>query len=169
MDEVLEPFVEAFDAPEVPRPEPVPTQPDCEGEGRVLTYTLVYDREGAPEQEGEDCAVPRLGDPGLTAALMQQGAHFEGHLALSQGAIITGLIWGAIVASVIDGNFKNAGGFSLVSAVMASIGVIHSASLHIPEFNGIVIGYLIMGVFLLAYPMLTKVEKLDDAAESDSG
>ena len=113
--------------------------------------------------------LPRLGDPALTAALLQQGAHFEGHLVLSQGAIITGLIWGAIVASVIDGNFKNAGAFSVVSAVMASIGVIHSASLHIPELNGIVIGYLMMGVFLLVYPNITKVEHLDDGVDSESG
>ena len=46
-----------------------------------------------------------------------QGAHYEGHLALSQGAILTGLIWGAIVASVIDGKFRNAGGFALAAAV----------------------------------------------------
>ncbi len=35
-------------------------------------------------------ALPQLGDPALTAALLQQGAHFEGHLALSQGAVLTG-------------------------------------------------------------------------------
>ena len=45
---------------------------------------------GASGVEG----LPQLGDPALTAALLQQGAHFEGHLALSQGAILTGLIWG---------------------------------------------------------------------------
>lgn len=29
--------------------------------------------------------LPQLGDPALTAALLQQGAHYTGHLALSQG------------------------------------------------------------------------------------
>ena len=70
-----------------------------------------------------------LGDPKLTAALLQQGAHYEGHLALSQGAILTGLIWGAIVASVIDGKFRNAGGFAFAAFAMASVGIIHSATL----------------------------------------
>ncbi len=106
--------------------------------------------------------LPNLGDAALVGALLQQGAHFEGHLALSQGAIITGLIWGAIVASVIDGDFKIAGGFSLAAAVMSAIGIIHSATLHLPDFNGITLGYLVIGVFLLVYPRLVKVEHMDD-------
>ena len=111
--------------------------------------------------------MPGMGDPALTAALLQQGAHFEGHLALSQGAIISGLVWGAIVASVIDGDFKNAGGFSLAAAAMASIGIIHSASLHIPQFSGIAIGYLIVGAFLLIYPRIASIEHMDDEAEAE--
>ena len=106
--------------------------------------------------------LPNLGDPALVAALLQQGAHFEGQLALSQGAIISSLIWGAIVASVIDGDFKNAGGFSLAAGVMGSIGIIHSASLHMPEFNGIAIGYLIVGAFLFIYPRVAEIEHMDD-------
>ena len=109
-----------------------------------------------------------MGDPALVAALLQQGAHFEGHLALSQGAIITGLIWGAIVASVIDGDFKNAGGFSAAAGVMAAIGIIHSASLHLPEFSGIAIGYFIVAAFLFIYPLTLKVEHMDDEAHESS-
>ena len=111
--------------------------------------------------------LPNMGDPALVAALLQQGAHFEGQLALSQGAIISGLIWGAIVASVIDGDFKTAGGFSVAAGVMASIGIIHSASLHLPEFSGITIGYLIVGAFLLIYPRVATIEHMDgDGAEA---
>jgi AGZA family xanthine/uracil permease-like MFS transporter len=102
-----------------------------------------------------------MGDPALTAALLQQGAHFDGHLALSQGAIISGLIWGAIVASVIDGDFKNAGGFSAAAGAMSGIGIIHSANLHWPEFNGITMGYFIIALFLLLYPRLVEVEHMD--------
>ncbi|WP_420004834.1 xanthine/uracil/vitamin C permease [Arenibacterium sp. LLYu02] len=103
--------------------------------------------------------LPQLGDPALTAALLQQGAHFEGHLALSQGAILTGLIWGAIVASVIDGNFRNAGGFALAAAVMASLGVIHGASLHWPTLTAVSGGYLIAAAFLLIYPIFHKADE----------
>lgn len=104
--------------------------------------------------------LPNLGDPALTAALLQQGAHFQGHLALSQGAILTGLIWGAIVASVIDGNFRNAGGFALAACAMSLIGIIHSASLHWPIFSGVSMGYFIAAAFLYIYPMFHKDEDL---------
>ena len=105
-------------------------------------------------------ALPQLGDAELTAALLQQGAHFEGHLALSQGAILTGLIWGAIVASVIDGNFRNAGGFALAAAAMSAFGIIHGASLHWPELSGVTAGYLISAAFLLIYPLFHKEDEL---------
>lgn len=106
--------------------------------------------------------LPKLGDEALTAALLQQGAHFEGHLALSQGAIITGLVWGAIVASIIDGRFRNAGGFALTAGVMSSIGVIHSASLQMPSFSGVTLGYLIAAAFLFIYPMFHEQDDLEN-------
>ena len=111
---------------------------------------------GATGVEG----LPRLGDEALTAALLQQGAHFEGHLALSQGAILTGLIWGAIVASVIDGRFRNAGGFALAAFAMSLVGIIHSASLQMPSFSGVSMGYLIAALFLFIYPAFHKEGEL---------
>ncbi len=107
--------------------------------------------------------LPRLGDEALTAALLQQGAHFQGHLALSQGAILTGLIWGAIVASVIDGRFRNAGGFALAAALMSSVGIIHGASLHWPTLGGVSAGYLIAAAFLLIYPLFHQQDEPHEA------
>ncbi len=112
--------------------------------------------------------LPNLTDEVMVSAMLQQGAHVLGHQSLSQGAIITGLMWGAIVASVIDGRFRNAGWFSVVGGVMASIGILHSGSLHMPEFDGIVGGYLAIGAFLLLYPLLSKVESLDGRVPADS-
>ena len=107
-------------------------------------------------------SLPEMGDPALTAALLQQGAHFEGHLALSQGAILTGLIWGAIVASVIDGNFRNAGGFALAAFGMSLVGIIHAASLHWPAFSGVAVGYLIAAGFLFIYPIFHRDETVEE-------
>ncbi|MBO9398485.1 xanthine/uracil/vitamin C permease [Shimia sp. R9_2] len=104
--------------------------------------------------------LPQLGDEALTAALLQQGAHFEGHLALSQGAILTGLIWGAIVASVIDGRFRNAGGFALAASAMSAVGIIHGASLHWPELSGVTAGYLISAAFLYIYPLFHREDDM---------
>lgn len=119
---------------------------------------------GALNATGAQDVLP-LGSPELTAALMQQGAHYAGHLALSQGAILTGLIWGAIVASVIDGKFRIAAGFAFAAFVMASLGVIHSATLHLPEFGAVSLGYLIAAAFLVIYPIFHKEEAIVPEAE----
>ncbi|NQY50118.1 MAG: xanthine/uracil/vitamin C permease [Colwellia sp.] len=102
--------------------------------------------------------LPNLTDPAMVIAMSQQGAHLLGHQALSQGAIITGLVWGSIVANVIDAQFKHAGWFSIAAAIMASIGILHSATLHMPHLTGIVGGYLMIGAFLLIYPRVTEVK-----------
>nr|CAA6828648.1 MAG: Xanthine-uracil permease [uncultured Thiotrichaceae bacterium] len=111
--------------------------------------------------------LPGLTDEKFVGAMMQQGAHVVGHQALAQGAILTGLIWGAIAASVIDGKFRTGGGFALAAMAMSAVGIIHSASLHMPEINGIVGGYLIMGVFLIAYPMIAKIEQVTPDSADD--
>jgi AGZA family xanthine/uracil permease-like MFS transporter len=114
-------------------------------------------------------AVPALTDPKMITAMAQQGAHVVGHQILSQGAIITGLMWGAFLALLIDGKFKESAGFMLVGAAMTSLGIIHSASLHLPQFNGIVGGYLFVGLGILIYSMVVTVEKLgapEEPAES---
>jgi AGZA family xanthine/uracil permease-like MFS transporter len=105
--------------------------------------------------------LPRLGDPELTAALLMEGAHYEGHLALSQGAILTGLIWGAIVASVIDARFRRAGLFALAAAAMSSVGIIHAGGLQVPTLDGITAGYGIVAAFLLIYPLVAPREDLE--------
>jgi AGZA family xanthine/uracil permease-like MFS transporter len=105
--------------------------------------------------------LPSLGDEALTAALLVEGAHYEGHLALSQGAIITGLIWGAIVADIIDGRFKMAGGFAIAASLMSSVGIIHSYKLQLPQLDPITIGYLIVGAFMYLYPLVAPKEDLE--------
>ncbi len=104
--------------------------------------------------------LPGLTDQAMIDAMTQQGAHVLGHQSLSQGAIITGLIWGAIVANVIDAHFRNAGWFAIAAGVMSSFGIIHSGALQMPTLNGIVAGYLIIGIFMLVYPMVAKVETM---------
>jgi AGZA family xanthine/uracil permease-like MFS transporter len=105
-----------------------------------------------------DVGIENLTDPVMVAAMSQQGAHLLGHQALSQGAIITGLIWGSIVANVIDAQFKHAGWFSVVAGLMAAVGILHSSTLHLPHLTGIVVGYFMIGAFLLIYPRITDVK-----------
>ncbi len=117
--------------------------------------------------------LPELGDPALTAALLQEGAHYTGHLALSQGAIITGLVWGAIVAGVIDGRFRNAAGFALAAGAMSAVGIVHAPGLQAPRLDGITAGYLIAALFLFLYPRLAggpvRQAPEDEGAPTASG
>lgn len=104
-------------------------------------------------------------NPDFINAMSTQGAHIVGHDALAGGSIITGMIWGAFTALIIDHKFTNAGYFTLVAAILTSVGVLHSNSLHIPELNQITIGYLLMSAFLFIYPRVATVESL--MVESD--
>jgi AGZA family xanthine/uracil permease-like MFS transporter len=92
--------------------------------------------------------------------LKGQGIHFYGKSALSQGAIITGLIWGAVTAYLIDFKLMNAFFFTLSAAFLTLFGFIHSPVI---KFNTspIFYGYLIFSALLLmAY--LLKIKKDPD-------
>lgn len=56
----------------------------------------------------------------------RQGIHILGHQFLSRGAILTGLIWGAMTALLIDNRFLGATGFALAALVLALFGFIHA-------------------------------------------
>ncbi|MEH6593476.1 MAG: hypothetical protein V7746_24630 [Halioglobus sp.] len=104
--------------------------------------------------------LPGLTDPALVDAMLREGAHVMGHQSLSQGSIITGLMWGSIVALVIDGKFRNAGMFSVVAGALASVGILHSASLQLPQLTDITIGYLLIGAALIFLPQFSTTERL---------
>ncbi|MFO7905530.1 MAG: xanthine/uracil/vitamin C permease [Planctomycetota bacterium] len=60
-----------------------------------------------------------------------QGIHMMGQQFLSRGAILTGLIWGAMTALLIDNRFLGASAFALAGLVLALLGFIHSPRLGI--------------------------------------
>jgi len=88
-----------------------------------------------------------LADPGLVAALLQKGVHLVGQSALSNGAIITGLIWGGMTACLIDLRLQAAAGFAAGAALCSLLGLIHAPTL---GFNpsSLVLGYGVMAVVL---------------------
>ena len=75
----------------------------------------------------------------------------EAVVPLGQGAMFTGLLWGAIVVFIIDDRFDRAAVIALFGAVLSAIGLIHAPSLsilHHPEFA---IGYLAIAVVFLLF------------------
>jgi len=119
----------------------------------------------ALEAAGAEKLPAAIDTPLLIAALKDQGAHVVGHQALAQGSILTGMIWGGFTALIIDGEFQRAGWFSVAAGIMSSVGILHAPTLHAPSFTPIVIGYLLMGAFLVIYPLVAEVESLDEPEE----
>jgi len=109
---------------------------------------------------GADKLPAAVNDPAFVAEMAKQGAHVIGHETLAHGSIITGMIWGGFTALIIDGKLKNAGYFCLVAAAMSSVGILHSSALQAPTLSPVVIGYLIMGAFMIVYPMFGEVKPL---------
>ncbi len=93
----------------------------------------------------------------------QQGIAWIGQSALSQGAIITGLLWGSILAMLIDLDFKKAATFSGTAAFLTLIGVVHSPSLGL-HFSTIFWGYVMMTALFVA-AWLGKIEKDPEIGE----
>jgi AGZA family xanthine/uracil permease-like MFS transporter len=73
-------------------------------------------------------------------------------MGLSKGAIITGLLWGSILAFLIDRDLRKAILFSLLASVLSLVGLIHADRIGL-SLSPITLGYLVLtgllGIFHL--------------------
>ncbi len=93
----------------------------------------------------------------------QCGVHISGYTILSQGAIITGLLWGAIVAFILDGKLLKAAGFSLCAFFLTLIGIIHRDTMSF-VWSPITTGYLFI-TLALALSHFYKLKKEEGLGE----
>jgi AGZA family xanthine/uracil permease-like MFS transporter len=78
----------------------------------------------------------------LASSLAQnQGVYFQSYGFLSQGAIITSLLWGSIVALIIDGDLRRATYFSFFAFLLSLFGLIHAGQIGV-SLSPITISYL---------------------------
>src|SRR5262245_21580405 len=80
------------------------------------------------------------------AALAGTGLVYAGMERLGGGAILAGMILGAIAAFVIDRNFRRAALWAIAGAVLSYFGFIHGAKLGVGESSSVALGYLIFAV-----------------------
>ncbi len=112
-----------------------------------------------------------LGAAGTTAAevgldkLGQVGVLYEGLSVMGGGAIIGGLVLGAIGVFVIDRKFHKAAAFSFAGAVLTFFGFMHGEAIGVGESPGVAIGYVAVTVWLLACARYVPAEA--DEPESD--
>ncbi len=86
--------------------------------------------------------------PDLMANLANnQGVYLQSYDLLARGAIITGLLWGAIVAFLIDQNLRGATLFSFVAFCLSLLGLIHANKIGL-SLSPITLGYLLITLLL---------------------
>jgi adenine/guanine/hypoxanthine permease len=78
------------------------------------------------------------------AALGGAGVVYHGMELLGGGAILAGMILGAVAAFIIDRAFNRAAVYGLAGAVLSYFGFIHGAKLGIGESSGVALGYLLL-------------------------
>ena len=80
------------------------------------------------------------------AALAGSGVVYRGMELLGGGAILAGMILGAVAAFIIDRDFHRAAVYALARAVLSYFGFIHGAKLGIGESSGVALGYVLFAL-----------------------
>lgn len=88
------------------------------------------------------------------AALEQNGVLYRGLAALGGGAILSGLIIGAIAVFLIDHKPRLAAAYALAGAVLSYFGFIHGSQVGIGVSPAIASGYLLMAALCFSFHYL---------------
>jgi AGZA family xanthine/uracil permease-like MFS transporter len=96
--------------------------------------------------------------------LGQAGVVYHGLLILGSGAVLAGLVLGAIVSFLIDRRFIWAAGYAFGGAVLSFVGLIHAPKVGWDANGQVALGYALTGVLCLAYA-LRREEPIDRSAE----
>ena len=102
---------------------------------------------------------------GIIAALGGAGVVYHGMELLGGGAILAGMVIGAIAAFVIDRDFRSAVVYCGAGAVLSAIGFIHGTQLEITKTTLLMaLGYVVLGAVIW---VLTRGESAVPAAEEE--
>ncbi len=98
-------------------------------------------------------------------ALENAGVVYNGLTTLGEGAILAGLLLGAIVAFIIDKRLISAAAFAGVAAVLSFVGLIHAPKVGWNADGPVALGYLFMAVVLLLFALTRPTPRVPDADE----
>jgi AGZA family xanthine/uracil permease-like MFS transporter len=82
--------------------------------------------------------------------LGKTGVLYEGLVVLGNGAILGGLVLGAIAAYVLDRAFAKAAAFALAGAALTFFGFMHSEAIGIGQMPALSASYVAVAVLLFA-------------------
>lgn len=92
-------------------------------------------------------------------ALEAQGVSYEGMASLGYGAIITGMLLGAITAFLIDKKFNLAGIYAFAGAVLSYFGVIHFERIGFGVGKEFAMGYLLLTILFTGIYLYERISK----------
>ncbi|MHB0858113.1 MAG: regulator [Anaerolineae bacterium] len=103
-------------------------------------------------------------------ALAGAGVLYRGLALLGGGAIVGGMILGAITVFLIDRNFRAAGAYALAGAVLSFFGFVHGERIGWAESAEVALGYLLMAGLLFAFNLLpaTQAEEREGASGAEA-
>jgi AGZA family xanthine/uracil permease-like MFS transporter len=90
------------------------------------------------------------------SALTNAGLVYEGTKLLGGGAILAGLVLGAITAFIIDKEFVSAAIYCFIGAALGFVGLIHAESVGWNVGGQIALGYAFAGVILLGFALFNR-------------
>jgi adenine/guanine/hypoxanthine permease len=93
-----------------------------------------------------------VGEDGFTDA----GLVYHGTMLLGGGAILAGMVLGAIVAFIIDKRFVAAAVYCFIGAALGFIGLIHAEQVGWNVGGQIALGYAFSGIVLLLFAVTTR-------------
>jgi AGZA family xanthine/uracil permease-like MFS transporter len=99
------------------------------------------------------------------SALTNAGLVYEGTKLLGGGAILAGLVLGAITAFIIDKEFVSAAIYCFIGAVLGFVGLIHAESVGWNVGGQIALGYAFAGVILLGFALFNRGRAAPTEAE----
>ncbi len=101
-------------------------------------------------------------------ALTRLGVHYAGLAALGQGAIITGLLLGAVAAFLIDHRFFAAAGYACAAAALSFFGFIHAGAIGWAAAPSIALGYGLLALCCLLFGLRGRRTAIRDRSSPSS-
>ncbi|WP_250009514.1 regulator [Actinoplanes sp. M2I2] len=100
-----------------------------------------------------------------TGALAGAGVVYDGLKTLGEGAILAGLVLGAIVAFIIDKRFWHAAAFAGAGTVLSFIGLIHAEKVQWNADGQVSLGYLFLTIVCVIFALTKPAPRVPDEAE----
>lgn len=99
------------------------------------------------------------------AALEGNSVLYHGLLILGSGAVLAGMMLGAVVAFIIDRNFVWAAGYLVAAAALSFLGIMNAEKVQLNANSQVTIGYLLAAAVCIAFATMKLPRREKEADE----